>query len=146
MKDTTTDLTFKCNTEGLPVTSTTWNKDNVNILDHSDNLNISQVNVLIDPYSSSYSSELTIHGTRFGELRDCRLKCDVYSDWVVSDQSNFGRQCKHKSTLIEIQDISMCMYKCNGPKNATSGHITHIIFLHMHRCRRVWRVCGQGSW
>lgn len=52
------------------------------------------MNVLVHPLSSSYSSELTVHNTTLTSLRDCTLICDMYTEWVMTDQSEFGRQRK----------------------------------------------------
>ena len=79
--------------EGLLVTSTTWTKDGVSTVDNN---GLEQMDTLVDQHHSSYLSELTIHGANLSSLRDSVLVCDVYSDWVLTDQSNFGWQRKLK--------------------------------------------------
>lgn len=94
------DITFVCSSEGLPVTFTTWKKDSFNISQYD---NVDQVNVLVHPLSSSYSSELTVHNTNLTGLQNCSLICDIYSKWVMADQSEFGQQRKlnyHKGLLL----------------------------------------------
>lgn len=94
------DITFVCSSEGLPVTFTTWKKDSFNASQYDD---VDQVNVLVHPLSSSYNSELTIHNTNLTSLQDCTLMCDIYTEWVMSDQSEYGRQRKlnyHKGLFI----------------------------------------------
>lgn len=81
---------FVCNTGGLPVTLSTWKKDNLNVVNYD---NMDQMNTLLDPHSPSYSSELTILGSvNLSSLTDCTLTCDIYSDWAMTDQSKVGRQ------------------------------------------------------
>ena len=91
MKDNMRGITFTCNTKGLPVTSTAWSKNSANVVDNN---NVEQMNMLVDSYSSSYATELTVQRSNLSSFKDCTLKCDVYSNWAVADQSDFGRQRK----------------------------------------------------
>ena len=86
--------TFYCSMEGLLVTSVSWTRDNTNIGKNHDGT--IQMDTLVDQYHSTYLSELSIHGTNLSSLVDSVLVCDVYSDWVVVDQSTFGWQRKFK--------------------------------------------------
>ena len=82
------------------MTFTTWKKDSFNASQYD---NVDQVDVLVHPLSSSYSSELTIRNTNLTSLRDCTLICDIYSEWVMTDQSEFGQQRKlnhHKEMFL----------------------------------------------
>lgn len=85
------EISFTCTTKGLPVTSTTWKKDGA-ITGEADN--VKQVDMLIDQLTSSYSSDLTVCEGHINNLVNSTLTCDVYSNWVVTDQSSFGQQRK----------------------------------------------------
>ena len=107
MEDNIRGITFTCNTQGLPVTSTTWDNNCASTVDR---IIVEQKAMLQDTQSSSYVTQLTVQNVNLSSFKDCTLKCDVYSNWVVADQSDFGRQCKWKSTQIHL--FFAYMYKC----------------------------------
>ena len=79
------------------MTSTTWDSTCASMVDHN---TVEQVDLLQDPQTSYYVTELTVQNVILGTFKDCTLTCDVYSNWAVADQSNFGSQRKWKSTFI----------------------------------------------
>ena len=91
MEDTIRGISFTCNIQGLPMTSTTWDSTCASIVDHN---TVKQMDTLQDPQTSSYVTELIMQNVNLSSFKDCTLTCDVYSNWVVANQSNFGRQCK----------------------------------------------------
>lgn len=101
-------ITLTCNTQGLPVTSSTWDNNCASIVDHNA---IEQMAMLQDTQSSSYVTELIVQNSNLSVLKDCTLKCDVYTNWVVADQSSFGRQRKWKSTQIQVSTHNIIVWK-----------------------------------
>ena len=118
--DDSGDVSFSCNTKGLLVTSTIW-KINNSVIPHK---SVEKVDMLIDPYTPSHFSEVTKHGANLSSLSDSSLTCDVYSNWVVADQSTFGQQRKLNQNILfvlspaggfEIASITLALRHIVGP-------------------------------
>ena len=88
-------VSFTCNIRGLPMTSATWDSTCASIVDQN---TVEQVDMLQDPLTSSYMTELMIQNVNLSSFKDCTLTCDVYSKWALASQSNLGRQRMWKST------------------------------------------------
>ena len=89
------------------MTSATWERTCVSLVDY----NI--VDMLHDPHTSFYGTELIMQTVNISSLKDCALTCDVYSNWAVANRSNFGRQRKWKSTHIHIRILLLLLLKNN---------------------------------
>ena len=77
------------------MTSATWDSTCASIVDHN---TVEQVDMLQDPLTSSYVTELMMQNVDLSSFKDCTLTCDVYSKWALANQSNLGRQRMWKNT------------------------------------------------
>ena len=77
------------------MTSATWDSTCASIVDQN---TVEQVDVLQDPLTSSYMTELMMQNVDLSSFKDCTLTCHVYSKWALANQSNLGRQRMWKST------------------------------------------------
>ena len=77
------------------MTSATWDNTCASVVDQN---TVEQVDMLQDPLTSSYVTELMMQNVDLSSFKDCTLTCDVYSKWALANQSNLGRQRMWKST------------------------------------------------